>query len=270
MVAELQEQLLAWERELDGWEVALMAWEDGLAASECALRWAHMACDSERDQAKTVRQGYRARMCAHTPSCQCSFDFDRVLTGHMFILSVHEVDLEWWEEKLATEQAQGLYPFDGRDILVELEELREHMARVENEHDVEAVQLSRLVMEISDALVGLGLSPIWGIPAHPTSAQDVLTMANLIMEHMWKNMPPTRVPGSKTCLSGAATTAGYPIYHLYYFCFWHVCNVHVYTTKILKNLCPYIPASLHFWPKCAGVLWLRLDMRCIPGGGRPS
>jgi hypothetical protein len=55
MVAELQEQLLAWERELDGWEVALMAWEDGLAASECALRWAHMACDSERDQAKTVR-----------------------------------------------------------------------------------------------------------------------------------------------------------------------------------------------------------------------
>jgi hypothetical protein len=61
---------------------------------------------------------------------------------------------------LAGEQACGLYPFNGRDILVELEELREHAAGVENERAVEVVQLSRLIMEILDALAGLGLSPI--------------------------------------------------------------------------------------------------------------
>jgi hypothetical protein len=61
---------------------------------------------------------------------------------------------------LAGEHACGLYPFNGRDILVELEELREHAAEVENERAVEVVQLSRLIMEILDALAGLGLSPI--------------------------------------------------------------------------------------------------------------
>jgi hypothetical protein len=53
---------------------------------------------------------------------------------------------------------------------VELEELREHAAGVENERDVEVVQLSRLIMEILDALAGLGLSPIQDIPTHPASA----------------------------------------------------------------------------------------------------
>jgi hypothetical protein len=67
---------------------------------------------------------------------------------------------------LAGEQAGGFHPFDGRDILVELEELREHVAGVENECIVEARPLLKLIMEISDALVGLGLSPIQDVPAH--------------------------------------------------------------------------------------------------------
>jgi hypothetical protein len=37
MVVELQEQLLARERELDSREGTLMAWEYGLVAFECAL-----------------------------------------------------------------------------------------------------------------------------------------------------------------------------------------------------------------------------------------
>jgi hypothetical protein len=69
---------------------------------------------------------------------------------------------------------------------VELEELREHAAGVENERDVEVVQLSRLIMEILDALAGLGLSPIQDIPTHPASAQDVLTAASLILQCLWE------------------------------------------------------------------------------------
>jgi hypothetical protein len=39
------------------------------------------------------------------------------------------MDLERWEE-FTEEQAPDLYSFDGRDLLVELEELRERVARV--------------------------------------------------------------------------------------------------------------------------------------------
>jgi hypothetical protein len=58
------------------------------------------------------------------------------------------------------------------------------VAGVENERVIEAVQLSRLVIKISNALVDLGAFPIWDIPAHPESAQDVLIVANLVLEHL--------------------------------------------------------------------------------------
>jgi hypothetical protein len=40
------------------------------------------------------------------------------------------------------------------------------MATFENERAAEAVQLSQSVMEISDALIDLGVFPIWDILAH--------------------------------------------------------------------------------------------------------
>jgi hypothetical protein len=122
MVTELQEQLLVWERELDSRENALMAQEDDLAATECALGRARMESDTECDWVKTVRQDYRARMHASSTSCWRSLDFDQVLRGRQFILTVQETDLEKREEKLAEEQARGLYSFDGRDLSVELED----------------------------------------------------------------------------------------------------------------------------------------------------
>jgi hypothetical protein len=80
------------------------------------------------------------------------------------------MDLERQEEKLAKEQGRGLYSFDGRDLSAEMGKLRDCVAGVEEEHVVEAVQLSRSVMEISDALVDLGVFPIQDIPAQPRSA----------------------------------------------------------------------------------------------------
>jgi hypothetical protein len=54
--------------------------------------------------------------------------------------------------------------------LVELEKLRKHVARVEDEHAVEAVQLSWSVMEIYDALVDLSMFPIQDILVQPKFA----------------------------------------------------------------------------------------------------
>jgi hypothetical protein len=67
---------------------------------------------------------------------------------------------------------------------VELEELHERVVRVESERTAEAVQLSRSVTEIFNALVYLGVFPIWDILAHPNSVQDDLMMASLILEHL--------------------------------------------------------------------------------------
>jgi hypothetical protein len=72
--------------------------------------------------------------------------------------------------RLVEEYALGLYSFHGRDLLVEMGELHERMAGVESECAAEAVQLSRSVMDISDALVDLGVFPNWDIPTHPKSA----------------------------------------------------------------------------------------------------
>jgi hypothetical protein len=85
---------------------------------------------------------------------------------------------------LAEEQAWGLYSFDRRGLSTELEELHEHIAGVESERATEAMQPSWSIMEISNALVDLGVFPIQGIPERLKSAQDVLMTAGLVLEHL--------------------------------------------------------------------------------------
>jgi hypothetical protein len=85
---------------------------------------------------------------------------------------------------LAEEQAWGLYSFDGQDLSAELEEFYERVAGVEGERATEAMKLLQSVMEISNALVNLGVFPIQDMPWRPKSAQDVLTMAVLILENL--------------------------------------------------------------------------------------
>jgi hypothetical protein len=43
---------------------------------------------------------------------------------------------------LVEEHARGLYPFDGRDLLAEIEKFHEFVAGVEDERTAEAMQLS--------------------------------------------------------------------------------------------------------------------------------
>jgi hypothetical protein len=174
-----------------------MAQEDDLAITKRALGLEWMEGDAECERAEAVRQDYRARIRASTTSCQHSLDFDRVLRGRQFILTVWEMDLKQWENRLVEEQVWGLYPFDGRDLSVEVEEVREHMAGVENERTVEAMQLSRSVKEISDALVD------W--PCFPFGT-SLRIQNQLRMSWRWsvsfrsacgRNMPPALVPRSE-------------------------------------------------------------------------
>jgi flavoprotein len=75
-----------------------MAREDDLTATKRAPGRARMECD----MAEAVWQDYQARMHASIIGCQRSLDFDRVLRGRQFNLTMRETDLERWE-KLAEE-----------------------------------------------------------------------------------------------------------------------------------------------------------------------
>jgi hypothetical protein len=92
------------------------------------------------------------------------------------------MDLEVQEVKLAEEQARVLHSSNRRDLSVELEELRILVARVKDECTTKAGELSRLVMEISNVLIDLGMLPIRDIPQLPKMAQEVLAAVGLTLE----------------------------------------------------------------------------------------
>jgi hypothetical protein len=88
VAAELQEQLLTQERELDSREGTIAAWEDGLAAYKCALGRMCMERDVEHIQAKVALQDYLARTCAFTSSSKHSIKFNRMLEERQILLSL--------------------------------------------------------------------------------------------------------------------------------------------------------------------------------------
>jgi hypothetical protein len=139
-------------------------------AFEHVLGRVHMEHDAEHTRAEAIRQDYVARTHDFTASCRRSFSFDQILEERRTLLSVQDINLERREEKLMEEQAHGLRSFDGRELSVGLEELHLRLAMIEDERVTEAVRLSQLVIEISDAQVDLGVLPIREIPRLPKSA----------------------------------------------------------------------------------------------------
>jgi hypothetical protein len=67
------------------------------------------------------------------------------------------MDLEVQVAILAEEQECGLHPFDGWDLSMELEEIHAHVDGIKGKWAAEARHLSQLVVEISNALVNLGM-----------------------------------------------------------------------------------------------------------------
>jgi hypothetical protein len=107
-----------------------------------------------------------------------------MLVECQILLSLQEMDLEVRVAKLAEEQACGLHNFDGWDLSVVLEELRARVAGVEVEHTTKVRELSKLVVEISNALVNLEMRPIWDIPQLLNTAREGLALAGLILERL--------------------------------------------------------------------------------------
>jgi hypothetical protein len=87
------------------------------------------------------------------------------MLGEMKVqLDRRERDLGLCEAALVEEQSRGLNPWDNREELTELVELRRRLEEAEVERITEAGQLAILVGDISKVLVDLGMPPISGIP----------------------------------------------------------------------------------------------------------
>jgi hypothetical protein len=188
VIVELPEQLLDRERELDEQENALLTREHAMVEAERALERVRMECDTTHDRAGVIKHDYCAQLHASTASRRHSLEFDWVLSGRRFVLSMQEIDPERQEEELADDQARGLYPPDGRDLPLELDKLRKHVAEVEDDRAIEAKQLSQLTMEISNALVDLNVMPIQGIPSQPWSVKDVMVAFGWVLEQLRKEV----------------------------------------------------------------------------------
>jgi hypothetical protein len=141
-----------------------------------------MECDAPHDRTGAIRQDYLAWLRASTVGRWCSVEFDRVLSGHRFILSMHEMELECQEKLLVDDQAWGLYPLDWRDLPSELGKLHDCVAEVEDNRATKAEQLSWSTMKISNALVDLNMMPIQGIPSQPRLVKDVMAVFALVLE----------------------------------------------------------------------------------------
>jgi hypothetical protein len=70
---------------------------------------------------------------------------------------MQETNLERREEMLVEDQVKGLYPPARSNLSSEFGKLCEHVAEAEDDRDIEAMQLSRSITEIFDALVDLNV-----------------------------------------------------------------------------------------------------------------
>jgi hypothetical protein len=90
---------------------------------------------------------------------------------------------------LADDQACCLYSPDGRELPSKLGKLCEREAEVEDNRAIDAEQLSRSTMEISNALVDLNMLLIQGIPSQPRLVKDVMVAWSLVLEWLRKEVP---------------------------------------------------------------------------------
>jgi hypothetical protein len=100
------------------------------------------------------------------------------------LLSLQEADLEVHEAILAEELECDLHSSDGRDLSAELDKARALADGITDERATEAMQLSQRVMGISSALVDLGMLPIQDIAQLLKLAQEVLSVADLVLKHL--------------------------------------------------------------------------------------
>jgi hypothetical protein len=184
VIIELQEQLLAWERELDSREVAIVTWEEGLVAFACALGEVSAEFYASRARVDVVQWKFSTQACTSSSWSWQLTDLGRMLEERQTLLCLQEMDLEVQEALLAEELECYQHPPSGQDLSAELNQARIGVDMINGECTIEAERLSRQVMWTSRVLVYLCMLPVQDIPQLPKSAQEVLLAFDLVLNRL--------------------------------------------------------------------------------------
>jgi hypothetical protein len=159
---ELQEQFLEREEQLSLREGELAMREVAVETTKRAIRVARMALNSERFQFEAIMREYHEKLRAQTTRVKVTIDLDKVLENKQV--------LKVWEVALCETLERGTHPWNDQNLLTELVELSELLTKVQVKRVGEAKELAVLMIDMSDALVDLGLDPNQWIPKVPRQA----------------------------------------------------------------------------------------------------
>jgi hypothetical protein len=134
MIIELQEQLLARERELDNREGAIVAWGESLTVFARALREVTTECDASRTRAAATLWDYSTQVSASSSQSERLKAFSQMLKECAALLGLQEMDLEVRKAILVEELEHGLHPPDGQDPSAELDKVRVRVDRIVDDH----------------------------------------------------------------------------------------------------------------------------------------
>jgi hypothetical protein len=126
VVVELQEQLLARERELDSREGVVVAWKEGLAAFMHMLRVVRAECNASHVCANAIQWDFFAQVCTSSSRFKQLSGLGQTLEECQILLYLQDTDLEVCEVILAEELERRQHSTDGRDLSVELGKARAH------------------------------------------------------------------------------------------------------------------------------------------------
>jgi hypothetical protein len=121
---------------------------------------------------------------------------------------------------LAEELEHGLHPTDGRDLSVELDKARASMDRINGKRAAEAERLSQLVVEISNALVDLGMLPIQDIPKSQSRFGKSCRRLVSFWSACKKRWPSAPIHGIELGLGAALVASRCPSHCLSFFLFF--------------------------------------------------
>jgi hypothetical protein len=184
VVADLQEQLLDRERELDSQKGAIIAWEESLLVSARALRETSAGCEASRAHIGAAQCHYLAQVGASGSQSERRKALHQGLDDRVALLGLQEMDLEVCVAIVVEELERSLRYLHRRDLPVKLYKARTRANEIASDRVAKAERLSRQLMRVAGVLIDLGLPPIEDIPQLPKTVRDALTVVALVLERL--------------------------------------------------------------------------------------
>jgi hypothetical protein len=138
VITELQDQLLAREKELDNREGAIIVWEESLTTFTCTLGVARVGCDASLAHGSAIRRDHLTQVSASSSQSERRKARRQTMDERAILLGLQETDLGVGETIMTKELECGLRHPDGHDLLVKLDETHARVHKIADDRATEA------------------------------------------------------------------------------------------------------------------------------------